>query len=133
MTREATDEIRARIDLVDLIGAHVRLTKSGRSFKGLCPFHEEKTPSFHVNPERGMWHCFGCGEHGDCFTFLMRLETLSFPEALQRCKQGRCHLNGAAGASRDEHDEIQARWRAPPASLPNASIKIEPENTRKTQ
>ncbi len=108
MTREATDEIRARIDLVDLIGAHVRLTKSGRSFKGLCPFHEEKTPSFHVNPERGMWHCFGCGEHGDCFTFLMRLETLSFPEALQRLadKAGVTLERRGRGPSRDEHDEI---------------------------
>ena len=108
MTREATDEIRARIDLVDLIGAHVRLTKAGRSFKGLCPFHEEKTPSFHVNPERGMWHCFGCGEHGDCFTFLMRLETLSFPEALQRLadKAGVTLERRGRGPSRDQRDEM---------------------------
>jgi len=108
LTREATDEIRARIDLVDLIGAHVRLTKAGRSFKGLCPFHEEKTPSFHVNPERGMWHCFGCGEHGDCFTFLMRLETLSFPEALQRLadKAGVTLERRGRGPSRDQRDEM---------------------------
>lgn len=87
MSSDAVSQIRARVDLVDLISAHVRLQKAGASFKGLCPFHEEKTPSFHVNPERGMWHCFGCQEHGDCFTFLMKIESLSFPEALQRLSQ----------------------------------------------
>lgn len=70
-----------------MISQHVRLQKTGVTFKGLCPFHQEKTPSFHVNPERGMWHCFGCQEHGDCFTFLMKIEALSFPEALQRLSE----------------------------------------------
>jgi DNA primase len=73
--------IRDRVDLVDLIGRHVTLKKAGRSFKGLCPFHQEKTPSFTVNPERGIFHCFGCGESGNAFAFLMRHENLTFPEA----------------------------------------------------
>lgn len=108
MPLDSTGEIRARIDLVDLIGAHVRLVKAGRSFKGLCPFHEEKTPSFHVNPERGMWHCFGCGAHGDCFTFLMRLEALSFPEALERLadRAGVTLERRTRGPGRDERDEM---------------------------
>ncbi len=77
-------EIRARVDLPSLIGEYVRLKRAGSSFKGLCPFHSEKTPSFHVHPARGFFHCFGCGASGDAFSFLMRLEGLSFPEAVRR-------------------------------------------------
>ncbi len=75
--------VRDRIDIVDLVGRHVSLKKAGRSFKGLCPFHHEKTPSFIVTPERGTWHCFGCGEGGNAFAFLMRQENLTFPEAVR--------------------------------------------------
>lgn len=78
------EEIRARVDLVELIGQYVRLERAGRRFKGLCPFHQEKTPSFFVDPERGFWHCFGCGEGGDVFSFVMRTEGLSFPDAARR-------------------------------------------------
>jgi len=73
--------IRDRVDIVDLVGRHVSLKKAGRSFKGLCPFHQEKTPSFIVSPDRGTYHCFGCGEGGNAFAFLMRHENLTFPEA----------------------------------------------------
>ena len=75
--------IRDRIDIVDLVGRYVSLKKAGRSFKGLCPFHQEKTPSFVVTPERGTFHCFGCGEGGNVFAFLMKHENLSFPEAVR--------------------------------------------------
>jgi DNA primase len=75
--------VRDRVDIVDLVGRHVSLKKAGRSFKGLCPFHHEKTPSFVVTPERGTWHCFGCGEGGNAFAFLMRHENLTFPEAVR--------------------------------------------------
>jgi DNA primase len=79
---EATIEaIRTRIDVVDLVGRYVSLRQTGRSFKGLCPFHHEKTPSFHVHPERQIFHCFGCGAGGNAFAFLMKHENLSFPEA----------------------------------------------------
>ncbi|HQA38819.1 MAG TPA: CHC2 zinc finger domain-containing protein, partial [Kiritimatiellia bacterium] len=70
ITDPVLEEIRARIDIVELIGARVTLKKSGGTFKGCCPFHREKTPSFHVNPVKQFYHCFGCGESGDIFTFL---------------------------------------------------------------
>lgn len=79
--------VKDRIDLVDFINPHVPLKKSGRSFRGLCPFHAEKTPSFFVSPERQFWHCFGCGKSGDVFTFLMEREGLEFGEALRLLAQ----------------------------------------------
>ncbi len=86
----ARDEIRHRINLVELVSQHVALKKAGRQYKGLCPFHQEKTPSFHVDPERGLWYCFGCSQGGDVFDFVMRTGNLSFPEALE-------HLAAQAG------------------------------------
>ncbi|HJK92251.1 MAG TPA: DNA primase [Polyangiaceae bacterium LLY-WYZ-15_(1-7)] len=74
-------DIRERIDIAAFVGEYVRLKKSGASFKGLCPFHNEKTPSFYVHPQRRFFHCFGCSASGDVFAFLMRLEGLAFPEA----------------------------------------------------
>src|SRR6185503_13012232 len=68
---------------VALVGEKVPLRRAGRSWKGLCPFHAEKTPSFTVNPERQVWHCFGCGKGGDAFAWLMELDKMTFPEALQ--------------------------------------------------
>jgi DNA primase len=77
------DEIRAGIDIVDLVGRFVNLKKAGANWKGLCPFHAEKTPSFMVNPKKGIFHCFGCGVGGDAFGFLMRQDKLTFPEAVR--------------------------------------------------
>jgi len=77
------DEIRAGVDIVDLVGRFVNLRKAGQNYKGLCPFHGEKTPSFMVNPKKGIFHCFGCGVGGDAFGFLMRQDRLSFPEAVR--------------------------------------------------
>src|SRR3970282_845679 len=79
----ARDEIRQRINLVELVSQHVALKKAGRQYKGLCPFHQEKTPSFHIDRERGLWHCFGCLEGGDIFDFVMRTGNLSFAEAVE--------------------------------------------------
>ncbi len=81
---DAKEEIRARVDLAELIGQTVRLTKSGQRFRGLCPFHDEKTPSFYVDPARGFWHCFGCGAGGDLYAFPMQQENVDFPEAMRR-------------------------------------------------
>ena len=78
---ETLNEIRNRVDVVDLVGRYVELKKAGRNYKGLCPFHGEKTPSFNVNPDRQIFHCFGCGEGGDVVSFVMRHENLTFPEA----------------------------------------------------
>src|SRR5438477_12907616 len=77
------EEIRAAIDIVDLVGRFVNLKKAGVNWKGLCPFHGEKTPSFTVNPKKGIFHCFGCGVGGDAFGFLMRQDKLTFPEAVR--------------------------------------------------
>lgn len=77
-------EIRERTDLLALVSEYVALKRSGTSFKGLCPFHGEKTPSFHVHPDRGFYHCFGCQASGDAITFFMRVEGQTFPEALRQ-------------------------------------------------
>ena len=77
------DDIRAAVDIVDLVGRFVNLRKAGTHWKGLCPFHAEKTPSFTVNPRKGIFHCFGCGVGGDAFSFLMRQDRLAFPEAVR--------------------------------------------------
>ncbi len=78
------DEIRARLPLAEVVGRRVRLTKRGREHSGLCPFHNEKSPSFTVSEDKGFFHCFGCGAHGDVIGFVMRSEGLSFPEAVER-------------------------------------------------
>jgi DNA primase len=80
---ETIETIRDRVDLTELVGRHVALRRSGRSHRGLCPFHDEKTPSFYVNPDRHIFHCYGCGASGDVFEFLMRREGLSFREAAE--------------------------------------------------
>jgi DNA primase len=79
------DEIKSKLDIIEIVGRYAALQKSGRSFKALCPFHNEKTPSFFVFPERQTWRCFGaCAAGGDIFTFIMRIENLTFTEALKR-------------------------------------------------
>ena len=79
------EQIRDRIDLVEFIGRYVTLNRAGSTYKACCPFHQEKTPSFVVSPERGTWHCFGaCGEGGDLFKFLMKIEGLEFFDALKK-------------------------------------------------
>jgi DNA primase len=77
-------EIKSKLPAIDVVGETVTLKRAGTVHKGLCPFHAEKTPSFIVTPERETWHCFGCGEHGDIFTFVMRRDGLDFREALER-------------------------------------------------
>jgi len=81
---EFLDELRARTDLAGLIGRRAKLIKRGREYTALCPFHNEKTPSFTVSPDKGFYHCFGCGAHGDAIAFLMQSEGLSFPESVER-------------------------------------------------
>ena len=101
------DEIRARVPLEGVIGKRVRLVRRGREMLGLCPFHKEKTPSFTVNEDKGFFHCFGCGAHGDVIGFVMRDEGLPFPEAVER-------LAGDAGLAlpaRDPHAEAREKQR----------------------
>jgi DNA primase len=78
------EEIKRKIDIVEFIGSFITLKKAGRNFKAICPFHQEKSPSFVVSPERGIWHCFGaCGDGGDVIKFLMKWENITFIEALK--------------------------------------------------
>jgi len=80
---ELLEEIRNRCDIVDIISGYVTLKPAGKNFKGLCPFHEEKTPSFMVSPQKQLFHCFGCGEGGNIFNFIMKFEKVEFPEAVE--------------------------------------------------
>lgn len=80
---DQVSQIREKTDIVALINGYVPLRKMGQNYKSACPFHNEKTPSFVVSPERQIWHCFGCGKGGDCYTFLMEYEHIEFPEALR--------------------------------------------------
>ena len=79
------DEVRQRVNIADIVGQYVTLKTAGAgSMKGLCPFHDERSPSFHVRPQAGFYHCFGCGEGGDVFTFLQKMDHLSFQETVER-------------------------------------------------
>jgi DNA primase len=101
---EKIQEIRDRIDIVEVVSQHVTLKRRGKSFVGLCPFHGEKTPSFHVDPVRGFYHCFGCGVGGNVFTFVMQMEKISFPEAVKM-------LAGKAGVSIPEISQDDERTK----------------------
>ena len=82
-TDDLIEEVRSRNDIVDIIGENVRLTRAGNSYKGLCPFHNERTPSFHVDRSKQMYYCFGCHAGGNIFTFLREYNNMSFTEAMQ--------------------------------------------------
>ncbi|MBO7363704.1 MAG: DNA primase, partial [Lachnospiraceae bacterium] len=82
-TDEFVEEVRSRNDILDVVGSYVPLKKKGNNYWGLCPFHNEKTPSFSVYPPKQMFHCFGCGEGGNVFGFVMKYENVSFPEAVK--------------------------------------------------
>ena len=79
---DQVEEIKSKVDIVELIQEYVPLSRAGRNFKGLCPFHGEKTPSFIVNPELQIWKCFGCSKGGDAYSFLQQIEGMEFGEAL---------------------------------------------------
>lgn len=83
ITDEKKEEIRDASDIVEVVGDYVRLKRSGSGYAGLCPFHDEKTPSFHVTPSLNIYKCFGCGESGDVFSFVMRMDGVGFQEALR--------------------------------------------------
>ncbi len=83
VSKDTIDQIRQALDIADVIGSYIQLKRTGHTAKALCPFHKEKTPSFHVNPARQAFHCFGCGAGGDVFKFVMLYDHVDFPTAVR--------------------------------------------------
>ncbi|MBQ9983225.1 MAG: DNA primase [Lachnospiraceae bacterium] len=108
---EVIEEIRSRNDIVDVIGSYVNLKRKGNSHSACCPFHHEKTPSFHVSREKQMYHCFGCGVGGNVFTFLMEHENFTFPEALEALAERAGVTLPEKGMSPDAKKQADARTR----------------------
>ncbi|HEX4645868.1 MAG TPA: DNA primase, partial [Verrucomicrobiae bacterium] len=116
------EQIRAASDIVDVIGSYIPLKRAGANFTALCPFHREKTPSFNVNPQRQIFHCFGCHKGGDVFTFVKEYESLDFVEAVKRlADRAKIPLEYEQGAGGQEtkhlkdtllqiHEQIAQRW-----------------------
>src|SRR6266481_1129783 len=117
------EQVRAANDIVDVIGSYLPLKRAGANFVALCPFHREKTPSFHVNPRLQIFHCFGCHKGGDVFTFVREYESLDFPEAVRRLAE-RAKIALEYEPGRDEpqsrylkerllqiHEQITLRWQ----------------------
>src|ERR1700745_1091526 len=104
------ERVKQQADIVRVIGEYVRLKKSGANFTGLCPFHQEKTPSFAVHPVKQIYHCFGCGVGGDVFQFVMELEKSTFPEAFRTVAE-KCGMPipRERGHSPEERRENQQR------------------------
>ena len=113
-------EVKNKLSVVEVVGESVSLKKAGTTYKGLCPFHGEKTPSFVVTPQRESWHCFGCGLGGDIFSFVMQRDGVTFPEALRTLAQ-------RAGV---EIDERTQREDAHKARLRMCSTARSPSITR---
>src|ERR1700704_2565154 len=132
---EATKErVRAASDIVEIIGSYVPLKRAGANFVALCPFHKEKTPSFNVNPQRQIFHCFGCHKGGDVFTFVKEYESIDFPEALRRlADRAKIPLEYEQGAGEQQsrhlketllqiHEQIAQRWQNALASEASGEV-----------
>src|SRR5580704_13645785 len=117
------EQVRAASDIVDVIGSYVPLKRAGANFTALCPFHKEKSPSFNVNPQRQIFHCFGCHKGGDVFTFVKEYENIPFPDAVRRLAE-RAKIPIAFDSSPGQqqsrhikdtllqiHEQITQRWQ----------------------
>ena len=109
------EKIKKRIDLVEFIGRNIKLSKTGKEYTGLCPFHDDKKPSLNVDREKGLWHCFGCGAGGDVFDFLQKTEEIDFAEALRRLAEETGVEINATGRGQAVHPESGSNTRTPPA------------------
>ena len=128
------EQVRAASDIVDVIGASIPLKRAGANFVALCPFHKEKSPSFNVNPQKQIFHCFGCHKGGDVFTFVKEYENIDFPDAVRRlAERARIPLEMDSQAGRPEtrhlkdqllqiHEQITQRWQTALASDPAGQI-----------
>ena len=128
------EQIRAASDIVDVIGAYIPLKRAGANFIALCPFHKEKTPSFHVSPQRQFFHCFGCHKGGDVFTFVCEYESIDFMEALRRlAERARIPLEMESTPGEPQsrhlkeqllhiHEQITQRWQSALAADPAAAV-----------
>lgn len=96
------DDLLARVDLVDLIDARVKLKKQGKNYGACCPFHNEKTPSFSVSPEKQFYHCFGCGVHGNAIDFIMEYDRLEFVDAIEELAS-QCGMEVHANRGKDRN------------------------------
>jgi DNA primase len=124
ITPETRERIRAASDIVEIIGASVPLKRAGATFKALCPFHKEKTPSFNVNPHKQIFHCFGCHKGGDVFTFVKEYENIEFPDAVRRLAERAkipLELDASPGEQQarhlkdqllEIHEKIAQRWQS---------------------
>jgi DNA primase len=103
MAQDTVTQIKERLAIQDVIAPYVKLTRAGKSLRGLCPFHKEKSPSFHVSPERGTWHCFGCGLGGDGFSFIEKVEGVDFKGAMKiLAEKAGVTIEYSSGASRED-------------------------------
>src|ERR687892_2197294 len=113
--QDDVEAVRERTDIVDLVSQYVALKKAGRAFSGLCPFHSEKTASFSVDPAKQVYYCFGCGAGGNAFHFLERIESVTFPEAVERLARGTgitLRYEGVSSGERRAMSRKQALYRA---------------------
>lgn len=109
--KHTIEQIRDRSDVVEVVGAYVDLKRAGTNYKGLCPFHKERTPSFIVSPDRQTFHCFGCGKGGNVFNFLMEMDGVSFPEAVRELGQ-RAGIEVESRPDEDARSENDALYQA---------------------
>ncbi|MGA7884055.1 MAG: CHC2 zinc finger domain-containing protein, partial [Terrimicrobiaceae bacterium] len=114
ISEETIQRVAEASDIVEVIGSYFPLKRAGASWRALCPFHREKTPSFHVNPQRQIYHCFGCGAGGSIFRFVMEYEHLDFPSAVHRLAQrsGIPVIEEAGSAEEDRRHALRKRLLA---------------------
>ncbi|HMY73063.1 MAG TPA: CHC2 zinc finger domain-containing protein, partial [Blastocatellia bacterium] len=129
--RGFSEELRNQADILRVIGDYVALKKAGNSYKACCPFHNEKTPSFNVNPSKGMFKCFGCGKGGDVISFVMEIEGAPFPEAVKIIAE-KCGIAIPVVADDQKDYEERDRQRADLLQLNNWATEFFEQNLTET-
>ncbi len=110
ISQDSIEGLKARLDIIDVVGSYIELKKAGTNFKAPCPFHDEKSPSFVVSPQKQIYHCFGCGAGGDSIKFVMEYEKLNYPEAIEKlAEQYNYTLNYSSNAPRQERSQLMEK------------------------